>query len=235
MPQRHPILVLRHSRRDEMGFIAESLERYALPYAYLDLHDDSPVPVPLDAAAALIVLGGPMSVNDGHHFLEKEKRLIGEAMSRDKPVLGVCLGSQLMATVLGERVFRIPKPEIGWFAVRATAAAETDPLFRGWSEQPVFHWHNEGFQLPGGAVCLAESDAWGNQAFRYGDRHWGVQFHPEVTPAIIASWCEEDAACGANRELESPIDPEWNADGVHGMASTLFDRWAQMVIEKSLS
>ena len=217
-----------------MGFIAESLERYSLPYASFDLRDDPAGSIPLGNAPALVVLGGPMSVNDGHGFLEREKHLIGEAMSRDKPVLGVCLGSQLMASVLGQRVFRTPKAEIGWFAVRATAAAETDPLFRGWTEQTVFHWHNEGFQLPDGAVRLAESDAWGNQAFRYGDRHWGVQFHPEVTPAIITSWCEEDAACGASRELEAPLDPAWNAEGIHHMASTLFDRWAEMVIEKSL-
>ena len=232
MPARQPVSVLRHSGGDETGFIPESLARHALNFTIFDLHHHLSVPVPIRDASALIVLGGPQSVNSGLDFLERERRIIAEAISYDKPVLGICLGSQLMASVLGAKVFRIARSEIGWFPVKATPESALDLLFHDWGEQTVFHWHNEGFDLPAGAVRLAWSDACPNQAFRYGDRHWGIQFHPEVNPVIIKSWCEEDAACGDHRELAGSLDPAWNATYLHGLANRLFDRWAQMVIEK---
>jgi len=233
VPEYYPIPILRHSKEDSPGYITESLDRSQLPYVIIDLFADPTVTIPLRDVPGVIVLGGPQSVNDKLPFLELEKRLIADALSMDKPVLAICLGSQLLASVLGERVFRIPAPEIGWFPVRATEGAASDPLFHDWGEQTVFHWHNEGYQLPAGTVQLASSDACAVQAFRHGNRQWGIQFHPEVTPSIIRSWCEEDAACANHSELTEPLDPHWNASALQLLANRLFDRWAQMVIEQS--
>jgi GMP synthase (glutamine-hydrolysing) len=233
VPERSPIPILRHAKDDQPGYITEALERFSLPFTITDLYADSSPDIPLRDVPALIVLGGPQSVNAGLDFLEREKRLIAEALSMDKPVLAVCLGSQLLASVLGEGVFRIREPEIGWFPVKAAARAVDDPLFFDWAEQTVFHWHSEGYKLPSGSTLLASSDGCEVQAFRHGKRQWGVQFHPEVTPAIIATWCQQDAACPEDRELAGPLDPQWNAESLRGLANRLFDRWAQMVIEQS--
>lgn len=233
MAKYRPVFVLRHSYREEAGYLAEALRRSGVPFRFFDLHADASVGVPLGDCSALAVLGGAQSVNSGFAYLHREMDLIANAMSTGKPVLGICLGSQLMARSLGEPVYRIPVPEIGWFAVRAAPGSLADPLFHDWGERVVFHWHNEGYNLPEGAVHLACSDACGVQAFRYGEIHWGIQFHPEVTPEIIQRWNEEDAACGCERELSEPLDASFQRQEMRQLANTMFDRWVQMVIERS--
>jgi GMP synthase-like glutamine amidotransferase len=138
----------------------------------------------------LIALGGPMSVNDEDEFpwLREEKRFISESIRSEKPVLGICLGAQLMASSLGARVYRGARKEIGWFRVRASEQAFE--LFAFPPAAEVFHWHGETFDLPDGAMHLASSEACRNQAFRIGARAIGLQFHLETTPesadALIA-------------------------------------------------
>ncbi len=138
----------------------------------------------------LVVLGGPMSVNDDalHPWLGEEKRYLQQAIARGIPTLGICLGAQLLAAVLGARVFANAQREIGWFPVEATPAAATSPLFALFPPVlPVFHWHGETFDLPSGATHLARSAACEHQAFSYGDLVLGLQFHLETTPAAVAS------------------------------------------------
>jgi GMP synthase-like glutamine amidotransferase len=120
--------------------------------------------------------------------------------------------------------------EIGWYAVRFTEAGLSDPLFEGLDEvEPVFQWHGDTFDLPAGATQLAVSDLCANQAFRYGANLYGLQFHPEVTPEIIASWCREDANCGDLRETEGPIDPGAHEQRIGQVASHFFGRWCDLV------
>jgi GMP synthase-like glutamine amidotransferase len=143
----------------------------------------------LEGVDLLVVLGGGMNANDTerHPWLQAERRLIGEAVDAGRRVLGICLGAQLLADVLGGRVRRNPQPEIGWFPVRKTPQGEGVPLFAGFpAAAEVFHWHADTFDLPPGAVRVAESDACANQAFVLGPRIAGVQFHPEMTPTIAA-------------------------------------------------
>lgn len=141
-----------------------------------------------DGVDFLIVMGGPMSIHDEAEFpwLVAEKRFIGEVIAAGKRVLGICLGAQLVASVLGARVYANADKEIGWFPLRLTDAAAKSRLFAGWpSSVEAFHWHGETFDIPPGAVHVAQSAACANQAFVYDGRVVGLQFHLEATPAGV--------------------------------------------------
>jgi len=134
----------------------------------------------------LIAMGGPMSVNDEDKYpwLIAEKKFIREAVHSGKPVLGICLGAQLIASAAGARVYRNPFKEIGWFPIYGVPSND-NALFSFSSEIEVFHWHGETFDLPAGAVRLAKSDACANQAFQFGKSVVGLQFHLETTPSAM--------------------------------------------------
>ncbi|HEU5296874.1 MAG TPA: type 1 glutamine amidotransferase [Burkholderiaceae bacterium] len=144
-------------------------------------------PARLDGYAALALLGGGMSVNDDLPFLRTAERLIDQAIQRDKPVLGHCLGGQLMARTLGARVAASPAPEVGWHPMRCVEAPAVRDWFGAAPTHTVFHWHYEAFDLPAGAQLLASSDACPNQAFAIGP-HLGLQFHVEVDAAKVDLW-----------------------------------------------
>ncbi len=134
----------------------------------------------------LIVMGGPMSVNDEDKFpwLVYEKKFIYEAVNSGKPVLGICLGAQLIANALGAHVYQNSVKEIGWFPIYGLPLNDKS-IFSFPSKVEVFHWHGETFDLPAGAVLLAKSDACENQAFQLGKSVIGLQFHPETTPQAL--------------------------------------------------
>jgi GMP synthase-like glutamine amidotransferase len=144
-------------------------------------------------------------------------------------VLGICLGSQLLASALGAVVRRNPASEIGWFDLQFTSAAADDPLFTGLDRETVFHWHGETFDLPPGAELLGSSELCRNQAFRAGDCAYGLQFHLEVTPEMIADWCLQDENCGDVRELEAPLDPHHNAARLAVLSDRVFGAWCDLV------
>jgi GMP synthase-like glutamine amidotransferase len=119
--------------------------------------------------------------------------------------------------------------EIGWYQLHFTRAAADDRLFRGLSVETVFHWHGETFDLPEGAELLAWSDLCRNQAFRIGESVYALQFHLEVTPEMIAEWCVQDENDGDVRELESVIDPAFNARRIEELSALVFEGWCEMV------
>src|SRR5262249_25507763 len=140
-----------------------------------------PIPRSIGEAAGLIVMGGPMGVyeQDRYPYLTDEIRLIEDALGVGKPILGICLGSELLAAALGAEVRRATSKEIGWHRVSLTDSALEDKLLSGIdSSFMAYHWHGDEFELPVGAVALIRSDATANQAFRYGDRAYGFLFHP---------------------------------------------------------
>ena len=154
----------------------------ALRVVRLDL--DEPLP-DVDEVAGLVVMGGPMGAFDdaAHSFLAGERALLGACVERAVPVLGVCLGAQLLAGALGAAVRRGPHSEVGAGTVRLSPEAAADPVLGGAPDPlPVLHWHHDTFDLPAGAVLLASSDRYPHQAFRVGRRAYGLQFHVELGP-----------------------------------------------------
>jgi GMP synthase (glutamine-hydrolysing) len=182
------VLVLQHAAADGPGLIERALRakdlqlRSARPFA------GEPVPSTLDEVLGLVVMGGPMGVHDAdrYPYLAQETRLIERALAKGLPVLGICLGSQLLASVLGAPVVRGPRKEIGWHRVTLTEDGLLDPVFKGLESSFIaFHWHGDVFSPPKGASTLARSELTECQAFRYGKSAYGILFHLEVTAEIV--------------------------------------------------
>jgi GMP synthase-like glutamine amidotransferase len=162
-------------------------------------YEDHKLPF-IDICDMLIVLGGPMSVHDEEKYpwLADEKKFIEKAIERGKKVVGICLGAQLIAEVLGAKVYPNAEKEIGWWPVALTEAGKTNPLLADLADgQQVFHWHGDTFDLPKGAIHLATSEGCANQAFLYNNQVLGLQFHLESTAESVVEMIEN---CG--EELE---------------------------------
>jgi GMP synthase-like glutamine amidotransferase len=222
------VLAFRHVPFEHLGLINSSLQIHGIAWRYADVFADATIP-DWESVDALIFMGGPMSANDNLPFIREELHIIERAISASKPVLGICLGAQLIAKALGTRVYRNHVKEIGWAPVRWRPEARQDRLFHGLDKpEVVFHWHGETFDLPAGASWLASSEACAHQAFRAGSAY-GLQFHLEVSPQMIASWCREDVNSGDVRELAAPIDPHANSDRLREVSGLVFGRWAGML------
>lgn len=188
-----PIPVLRHVPHETLGTLSDRFTEVGLEYRYVDLFGPLPAAPDLDVPG-LVVLGGPMNVDetDKYPHLAAEVDWIRAALERELPILGICLGSQLLAKALGARVYANGVKEIGWYDLELTPAAASDPLFAGCrSPLKVFQWHGDTFDLPPGAVHLAESPACRHQAYRFGACAWGLQFHIEVTRDMVHEWLDE--------------------------------------------
>ncbi len=183
------VLSIIHGRSARAGIFGQTIEEsgHELEERSFALGDE---PNDVRRYDAIIVLGGAMNVHeiDGHPWIPAERRLIGQALEEGVPMLGVCLGSQLIASVAGAEVSRVAEPEIGWYEVETTAEAAGDPLLGRMPERfTAYQWHSYQAGLPAGAVPLAENRV-GLQAYRLGDTAWGTQFHAEVTREICESW-----------------------------------------------
>lgn len=178
---------LQHVPVEGPAYIAEWLEAGGHELVITRLYEGETLPDP-SATDLLIVMGGPMGANDDGAvpWLAAEVAFIRGVIEAGTPVLGVCLGAQLVARALGAAVYPNTEPEIGWLPLRSVAHGAKG-VFTFPAELPVFHWHSDTFDLPNGAVRLASSDACANQAFQYGDRVIGLQCHLEVTPVAVAA------------------------------------------------
>ena len=193
------ILILKNVSHEGPGTIEEFLKEKGIPYRIVDLSMKGEVK---DASpfTHLVMMGGPMAVYemDRYDFLKTGARLLEEFLKKGKGVLGVCLGAQMMAHVLGGRVYPGSEKEIGWYKVDVTDDGEKDPVFKtlllnGEKKAEVFQWHGDTFDLPlPWAVRLASSPLYPNQAFRWGQNAYALQFHIEVTPEIIEDWFRDD-------------------------------------------
>jgi GMP synthase-like glutamine amidotransferase len=223
------ILAFRHVPFEGLGLIEPALRARHIEVDYADLYHAGAPPRDIAEYDALIFLGGPMSVNHDLPFLRREMELVRQAIARRQPILGICLGAQLIARALGATVRPNSAKEIGWYPLRFTAAAAGDRLFDGLSLETVFHWHGETFDLPPGAELLASSSICRHQAFRLGERVYGLQFHLEVTPEMIAGWCVQSENSGDVRELESAIDPSFNAPRLAELSARVFGNWCEIL------
>jgi len=199
-----PWVVLRHVEHEHIGTLAQVLEQAGMECRYLDVFRGEAVPDSPAGCRGLILMGGPMGVYeaDRYPFLREEQRLIRQATEAGLPVLGICLGSQLIAGALGARVYPGPKKEIGWYPVEVTAPE--DEFTAGLPLRfMAFHWHGDTFDLPAGAIHLFRSDRYENQGFRYGRNVYAIQFHLEINAAMIEEWLADG---GCQRELAAVTD-----------------------------
>lgn len=184
------------------GNIAVNLEAMGLPFFVHHPYQAEPLP-DLRDVTALIVMGGAMGANDDgrHPFLHDLKRFIRGAVTAGVPYLGVCLGGQLLAAAMGARVASNRWEELGTLEVELTGEGMRDRLFAGIGGTfTTFQWHHDSFDIPEGGVLLAGSAACVHQAFRLGERTWGIQFHPEVREGIIRDWSAWDPATRVRTE-----------------------------------
>ena len=191
MRDARPWVVLQHVAHEGPGAIALAVNDAGGELAVIRTDRGEPVPAAGAVAdmAGLVSMGGPMSVRDADDWLVAERSLLRAAVEANLPVLGVCLGAQQLAAALGGTVAAGSAPEIGVGEVHLTTEALHDPVFgQAPTPLPCVHWHEETFTLPDGAVRLAGSEAYENQAFRFSARAYGLQFHVEVTAALVSHW-----------------------------------------------
>ena len=185
------LLVLQHVAHELLGTLNPLLKRAGFRIRYVNFARHPDAQPSLDGYDGMVVLGGPMSVNDAGRLahLTTEMRLIEQAMTQNLPVLGICLGAQLIAKTLGAEVYPNQEKEIGWNDVTPTDAAESDPLLTEFQErEKIFQWHGDTFDIPKTSCHLAFSTLCANQAFRYGANVYGFQFHLEVDEPMIHRW-----------------------------------------------
>ncbi|MSO20609.1 MAG: hypothetical protein EXQ56_09145 [Acidobacteria bacterium] len=199
-----PWLVLRHIEHEHLGTLAAVLQSQQLTYRYVDVFRAMPVPATSRGLGGVIAMGGPMGVYeaDKYPFIQSELRLLRDAAESGIPVIGICLGAQMIAAALGARVSPGHGPghgkEIGWYPVRVVAPRDEFTVTLP-ASFTAFHWHGDTFDVPVGATRLFESDLYPNQGFRWGANVLALQFHFEVDRAMIADWME-DSACVAEAE-----------------------------------
>ncbi len=182
--------VLQHIRCEPPGLFSDVLRRHGIVVGTVELDEGGELP-DWHEVDLVLAMGGPMSVHDEaeHPWLAEEKRWIAAAVQVGVPYFGVCLGAQLLAASLGAPVHAGETPEVGVLPVAVTAAGRSDPVFGALADEfPALQWHSDTFGIPAGAVHLARSAAYPNQAFRFGETAYAVQFHVEVTSRMLAEW-----------------------------------------------
>jgi GMP synthase (glutamine-hydrolysing) len=205
------LLVCQHVPYEPLGTLNPLLKRegYRIRYVNFGRHPDAEPS--LEGYNGLVILGGPMSATETQRYphLAVEMDLVRAAVEREMPVLGICLGAQLIAKALGGEVRPHSEREIGWYPIACTDEAGDDPAFAHF-EAPdhVFQWHGDTFDIPDGAVHLARTSGCANQAFRYGDNVYGLQFHLEVDEPMIERWLNVPHHVAEIRDTAGKIDPD---------------------------
>ncbi len=197
-----PVLILKNIPAEGPGTIEDFLREQGIPYRIVDLEKEA-IP-PSEEFDTLVMMGGPMSVNeeDVYPYITREIEITKEFIGRGKRVLGICLGAQIMAKALGARVYAGPQKEIGWYDIELTEDGLRDPVMKKlavhpragdfWKRFKVFHWHGETFDIPEGALRLARSALYPNQAFRFGRLAYAFQFHIEAKKEMIYGWLKNE-------------------------------------------
>jgi len=214
------LLVFQHVAAEPLGTLDPLIRRRGHRIRFVNFERDPGALPCVDRYRGLVVLGGPMNVEDqaDRPHLRVEMRAIEQALRQGKPVLGICLGAQLLAHVLGAPVRRHERPEIGWYDLSLTEAGTTDPVLGALGPAAtVFQWHGRSFALPDGAVHLARTESCEQQAFRWGESAYGLQFHPEVDEALVRRWLANPAYASELRDAGLPHD----AAGIEGRTAEL--------------
>jgi GMP synthase-like glutamine amidotransferase len=234
-----PIAICRYAPHEGPGYFATYLSARSLPWRLVRLDEGDALPAS-DEFSGLAMMGGPMSVNDALPWIAPMLALVRESVARDVPVIGHCLGGQLLSKALGGQVTGNAVKEIGWATVRVLAP----PSRAEWSPRADFlayHWHGETFSIPENATRIWASAHCANQAFVVGNSI-GMQCHVEMTAALIESWCETGAAEIAEALPRSPavqtpaqmrVDLQSRLDALHRVADRIYHRWTRPFRERA--
>jgi GMP synthase-like glutamine amidotransferase len=236
-----PVAIFRHSPTEGPGHFATYLDAHRIPWRLIRLDEGEPVPAGPQAYSGLCFMGGPMSVNDDLPWIAPVLELIRQAVREDVPVIGHCLGGQLMSKALGGTVSRNPVKEIGWGEVAVDASNAARAWLGDTRSFESFHWHGETFTIPPGAVKLGHSQYCANQAFVLG-KHLAMQCHVEITPEMISIWCrdwskekegEQDARVSGPsvqtpQEMQAAMEEKTRS--LHAVADRLYARWTAGLI-----
>ncbi|HOW27486.1 MAG TPA: type 1 glutamine amidotransferase [Elusimicrobiota bacterium] len=232
------VIVFQHVLHEHAGTLSAVLRRQGFRLRTVDVWKKIPPLSRLSRAAGLVVMGGPMSVYESHRYpyLRREMEVIRHFIRKGKPVLGICLGSQLIAGALGARVYPNRVREIGWVAVRSTPEGRRDPVC---GEMPtpsrVFQWHQDTFDLPRQAVLLVTGDDCRHQAFRVGKTVYGFQFHPEMDATMIRDWIQssdgrrEISGCPGNSPERILRDTRRSLSGMKRWGRRLFNAFSSTI------
>lgn len=231
-----PVAVFRHAPTEGPGYFATFLDEARIAWRLVRLDEGEAVPASAAPFAGLAFMGGPMSANDDLPWTRPALALIRDAVARGVPVIGHCLGGQLLAKALGAEVTRNPVKEIGWHPV----TVEAGPVAKAWLGEDLrgftaFQWHGETFALPPGATRILAGAHCANQAYVVGGIHLGMQCHVEMTPEMVRTWCEtgapEIAASRASPAVEAPEEilarAQAGLPALTAVARRLYARWAE--------
>jgi GMP synthase (glutamine-hydrolysing) len=230
------VLVLQHAASEGLGTIEDALRASGHSFQYLRTFAGDVVPENAGDASGLVIMGGPMGVYEyeRYPFLRQEMKLIESFLKEEKPILGVCLGSQLLASTLGAEVKPGPRKEIGWFPIHLHEAETAEDAV--WKDQPksftAYHWHGDIFDLPKSAVSLASSDLTVQQAFRYEKNAYGFLFHMEVTREQIQNMLREFDGEIRQEKLDGRAilqQSETNLPAMQKIGNAVFARWASLM------
>ena len=230
-----PVGIFRHSITEGPGYFATFLERRRIPWQLIKLDEGEPVPADAQAFSGLGFMGGPMSVNDSLPWIAPLLELIREAVRADIPVIGHCLGGQLMSKALGGVVSRNPVKEIGWWQVDVVPGGDSRRWLGDAASFESFHWHGETFTVPPNAVRIAASAYCGNQMFSLG-KHLGMQCHVEMTPQLIETWCQDWAKevtdlAQRTPPVQTPAEMldrvEEKVRGLNAVADRIYAEWVK--------
>lgn len=228
-----PIVILRFSHTEGPGFLEHYLNARRLPWKLVCLDQGEPVPSSIVEISGLALMGGPMSVNDELPWITPTLKLINDAVDAKVPVIGHCLGGQLLAKALGAGVKDNSCIEMGWGSVEVADQAVAGKWFGGATRFDVFHWHYQTFDIPQGAIRVMQSAWCENQAFIYNHRHIGFQCHIEMTAGMVRDWCKD----GADQLLAAKLTPSVQpvetilqelparVSSLNGLASNVYARW----------
>lgn len=233
------ILVFQHVAAEPLGTLDPLIRARGHRIRFVNFERQPDAQPNVDRYRGLIVLGGPMNVEDQacRPHLRTELQAIERMLAQGKPVLGICLGAQLLAHALGAAVARNPAPEIGWYPLRLTGHGADDPVLSPLGDHaPVFQWHGRRFDIPAGATHLASSDDCAQQAFRHGDNAYGFQFHLEMDEPLIERWLanpgyrDELAASGLPHDADAiRAQTRRHIAGMQRRADVVFNNFLDLV------
>ncbi len=231
-----PVAIFRHSPTEGPAYFSTFLDQQGIPWRVVRVDAGEAVPPDVSEFSGLCLMGGPMSVNDPLPWIARVLALIQDAVAKDVPVIGHCLGGQLMSRALGGAVSRNPVKEIGWGRIEMSDTPEARRWLPGVREFEGFHWHGETFTIPQGAARIAGSAFCPNQIFVMG-KHLGMQCHVEMTPELVRTWCRdwEKEFQGTFKStipsVQTPEQMQADLDAgiarLHETADVLYGKWVE--------